>query len=362
MRSIFLETHNINNLYSGFGQFNFNLAKALSEETEFLNKHDIILNCSNNLAKKQLGKNLSYNKYWQVTRYPLFRVKKKVDLWHSVNQNTKIEPYLDDTPYLLTVHDVNFMEEEEGDHLDFRINQFKNKIERSAALVYISEYAKKSTHEHFKVPDIPEYVIYNGNTLINSTSKFVDEKCSNPIPARPFIFSIGQVVEKKNFHTLIDMLKFLPDIDLVIAGEMKSEYAEFLTEKVKELQLEERVLLVGSITESDKIFYYKNCLAFGFPSLREGFGLPVLEAMTFGKPVFLSTKTSLPEIGGEMSFYWEHFDPEYMAHVFEKRMEAFNKDKDTFKMAYKNHSKQFTWQNAAKQYIEVYKSILDSTS
>jgi len=62
------------------------------------------------------------------------------------------------------------------------------------------------------------------------------------------------------------------------------------------------VSLLGTISESDKIFYYKNCLAFAFPSLREGFGFPVLEAMTFGKPVFLSNKTSLPEIGGSHAF------------------------------------------------------------
>ncbi|ALJ05214.1 glycosyl transferase family 1 [Pseudalgibacter alginicilyticus] len=358
LKSIFLETHNINNLYSGFGQFNFNLAKALSEQKEFLEDHKIILNCSNSVTEKELGENLCYNKYWQITRYPFFRIKKKFDLWHSVNQNTKIEPYLDDMPYLLTVHDVNFMEEESGERLDFRINQFKNKIERSNALVYISEYAKKSTHEHFNVPDIPEYVIYNGNTLTNNMISTSGNVCSNRIPNKPFIFSIGQVVEKKNFHTLIDMLKFLPDIDLVIAGDMKTEYADFLTQKVLEYKFEDRVFLLGRITESDKIFFYKNCLAFTFPSLREGFGLPVLEAMTFGKPVFLSTKTSLPEIGGEKSFYWENFDPQYMAEIFNKGMAEFDSDKETFVKAYINHSKKFTWENAAKQYIEVYERIL----
>ena len=357
-KKIFLETHNIRNLYSGFGQFNFNLAKALSKETEFLNEHQLILNCNNDNIKKELGKCISYNKYFPLTRYPFFRIKKSFHLWHSVNQNTKIEPARTSTPYLLTIHDINFLEERKGKDLELRINQLKNKIERSDAIVYVSEFAKINTHNHFKIPDVPEFVIYNGNNLNYKYSKYSEIYCSGYVPDKPFIFTIGQVTEKKNFHTLIEMLPYINDINLVIAGEMKSEYAEILKQKIQTYKLENRVFLVGPISESDKIFYYKNCLAFAFPSLREGFGLPVLEAMTFGKPVFLSNKTSLPEIGGKDAFYWENFEPEYMAKVFNEGMTKFHNDKKTYISAYKNRAKQFTWENAAKEYMNVYKSIL----
>jgi glycosyltransferase involved in cell wall biosynthesis len=358
-KKIFLETHNIKNLNTGFGQFNFNLAKALSNETEFINEHEVILNCDNDRVRKELGESLSYNTYLPITRYSFFRIKKNFSLWHSVNQNTKIEPATNNIPYLLTIHDVNFLEEETGSKLEFRINQFKNKIKRSSAIVYISEFAKTSTHEHFNIPNIPEYVIYNGNNL-NNYSKHSETVCTGFIPDKPFIFSIGQVVEKKNFHTLIEMLRFLNDVQLVIAGEMKSHYAETLKEKVKLYGLENRVFLLGTISESDKIYYYKNCLALGFPSLREGFGLPILEAMTFGKPVFLSNKTSLPEIGGQNSFYWDNFDPEYMATIFNEGIIQFNENKEMYISAYKQHAQKFTWENAAKEYMTVYKSILNN--
>ncbi|MEN3324623.1 glycosyltransferase family 1 protein [Mariniflexile soesokkakense] len=357
-KNIFLETHNIKNLHSGFGQFNFNLAKALSKETEFLNDHEIVLNCNNDSVKKELNGNISFNKYLPITRYPLFRIKKKFNLWHSVNQNTKIEPASKNVPYLLTIHDVNFLEEESGKGLDFRVNQLKSKIKRSAAIVYVSEFAKQSTHAHFHIPDIPEYVIYNGNNFNNNPARNIEINNTKYNPNKPFIFSIGQVVEKKNFHTLIEMLRFLSDIVLVIAGGLNTAYAELLKEKIQYYKLENRVVLLGNISESDKIYYYKNCHAFAFPSLREGFGLPVLEAMTFGKPVFLSNKTSLPEIGGTHSFYWDNFDAEEMANVFETGMSMFEGNKDIFKSAYINRSQQFTWEKAAKQYTEVYKSIL----
>ncbi|OBX22154.1 glycosyltransferase involved in cell wall biosynthesis [Gelidibacter algens] len=357
-KSIFLETHNINNLYSGFGQFNFNLARALSEETEFLGEHQIVLNCNNVYIKKELGNRLSYNRYWQISRYPLFRIKKKYNLWHSVNQNTKIEPFSRETPYLLTVHDINFIEEDTGGRLNFRINQFKDKIKRSNGVVYISEFAKSMTHQHFNVPSVPEYVIYNGNTLNNKSMILTENSYTKFLPTRPFIFSIGQLVEKKNFHTLIEMLRILSNVDLVIAGDLKTDYAEILKQLIQKYRLQTKVFLLGSITESDKIFYYKNCLAFAFPSLREGFGLPVIEAMTFGKPIFLSSRTSLPEIGGVDSFYWENFEPQYMAKVFEEGMSKFEANKDWLTSSYINRSLQFSWSNAAKQYTEVYKSIL----
>ncbi|WP_010181328.1 glycosyltransferase family 4 protein [Aquimarina agarilytica] len=362
MKKIFLETHNINNLKSGFGQFNLNLVKALAEETDFLKDHKIICNYNKNKVKKELGDSIFYKKYRQITRYPLFRVKTKFDLWHSVNQNTKIEPFLKSTPYLLTIHDVNFMEEDSGERLDFRIKQFKGKIARSNAIVYISEFAKRSTHQHFKIPNIPEYVIYNGNTFNNVNNSNKDLKTSpfSPPSNKPFIFSIGQMVEKKNFHTLIEMVKFLPDLNLILAGDIRTEYTERLKKIIIDEKLSNRVHIVGRINDDEKIYYYKNCLAFTFPSLREGFGLPVLEAMTFGKPVFLANKSSLPEIGGKHSFYWDHFDPEYMADIFTKGMHDFNTNENFYINEYIKHSKKFTWENAAKQYIEVYKSILEN--
>ncbi|WP_372757108.1 glycosyltransferase family 4 protein [Mariniflexile sp.] len=359
-KQIFLETHNVKNLHSGFGQFNFNLARALSKETEFLNEHEVILNCNNKSVKEELQSTISFNKYRPITRYPLFRMRKKFSLWHSVNQNTKIEPASKNVPYLLTIHDVNFLEEESGKQLDFRINQLKNKINRSSAIVYVSEFAKQNTHANFNIPDIPEYVIYNGNNFNVNASNYMENYQIKYVPNKPYIFSIGQVVEKKNFHTLIEMLRLLADIVLVIAGELKTAYAELLKEKIQQYKLENRVFLLGNITESDKIFYYKNCLAFAFPSLREGFGLPVLEAMTFGKPVFLSNKTSLPEIGGTHSFYWDNFDAKDMATVFETGMNTFQGNKAMFESAYINRSQQFTWEKAAKDYINIYKNILEN--
>jgi glycosyltransferase involved in cell wall biosynthesis len=102
----------------------------------------------------------------------------------------------------------------------------------------------------------------------------------------------------------------------------------------------------------------KNCTAFLFPSIREGFGLPPIEAMSFGKPVFLSDKTSLPEIGGEVSNYWTNFDPEYMKEVLLNGLSHFESNKIEIETLLKKRAASFDWKVAAAQYFDVYKQIL----
>ena len=100
---------------------------------------------------------------------------------------------------------------------------------------------------------------------------------------------------------------------------------------------------------------YKNCKAFVFPSLNEGFGLPVVEALHFGKPVVLSKLTSLPEIGGEEAMYLDNFLPEEIAS---KIQFAIKNDTSERQKLLKNRASLFSWQKAAEQYLEMYSAVL----
>ena len=102
----------------------------------------------------------------------------------------------------------------------------------------------------------------------------------------------------------------------------------------------------------------RNCDAFLFPSLTEGFGLPVIEAMQFGKPVFLFKATSLPEVGGTLAFYWSSFDPDAMAAVFHAGMAAFASDPN-YPLESIAHARRFSWDKAASEYLAFYREILD---
>ncbi|MGJ8667752.1 MAG: glycosyltransferase family 4 protein [Patiriisocius sp.] len=355
MHQVFLESHNLKNKFTGFGQFNYHLIKALAQQdTSGMN---ITLHAKDvDALKKEFGTKFYYKKYKSITRHKPFRIKKKYDVWHCLNQNIKIEPFYN-IPYVLTVHDIHFVTEgSEGLQKKLR-QKFEAKLKRSNSIVYISNFAKQDTHAHFNVPNVPEYIIYNGNTI---TDVDIPTSFKPTIKTeRPYLFSIGDFSERKNFISLVEMLRHTPEYDLVLAGNNTSLYANKLAQLVTQYGLEDRVFKLGKIEDVEKHYYFKNCEAFVFPSHREGFGIPPIEAMYFGKPVFLSNNTSLPEIGGENSFYWDHFEPKYMAKVLQEGMQTFKQNQPILEDWYIKRAKSFDWNDTAKKYIEVYQSLLD---
>ncbi|MFC4634152.1 glycosyltransferase family 4 protein [Dokdonia ponticola] len=352
--TVFLESHNIKNLKTGFGQFNYHLIKGIYEAQETDLRCTLYAKNPTPL-QEEFGDYFDYKKYYTLHRRAPFRIRKKYDVWHSLNQNVKIEPH-HDLPYVLTVHDVNFIDEVSTD-LNHESNQrFQAKLDRSHAITYISKYSQASTHKYFKVPNVPEHIIYNGNTLEIITLP----KDHHPKVAieGPFLFSIGEFSTRKNFHSLVEMLALVPEYKLVLSGNSGTDYAKTtLQASIEKHGLQDRVIITGKISEFDKQYYLKHCTAFVFPSLREGFGIPPIEAMRFGKPVFISNNTSLPEVGGTHAFYWDHYDPEYMATVLKEGLAMYFKNQEALSKAYIEHTKQFSWARAAQHYIDVYKSL-----
>ncbi|MFC7444498.1 glycosyltransferase family 4 protein [Mesoflavibacter profundi] len=353
MKHVFLESHNIKNQFNGFGQFNYHLINGLYNAQ--IEDFKITLNAKNTTPlKDKYGNYFNYKTYKSLSRKPLFRIKKKYDVWHSLNQNIKVEPFFN-IPYVLTVHDVNFVDEV-SNNMDHKVNRrFKEKLKRSHAITYISEFAKQSTHKHFDVPNVPEYVIYNGNPISELQTDF---KAVTPVTKRPFLFFIGGLTVRKNPHTLVQMLEHLPDFDLVLAGSTKDDYTTNVLETaIAKTNTKHQIHILGKISSTEKHYYYKHCAALVFPSLLEGFGLPPIEVMSYGKPVFLSNLTSLPEIGGKHAFYWDNFDPKYMANVLIEGLHKYETNKAFYINTYQERAKSFNWDTAALHYADVYRSL-----
>src|SRR5690606_39999229 len=162
---------------------------------------------------------------------------------------------------------------------------------------------------------------------------------------------------KKNFHVLPCLLRG-NGYELVIAGSARSPYRDKILEEARRHHVAERVKIIGNISQEEKFWYYRHCEAFVFPSIAEGFGLPVIEAMHFSKPTFISRLTSLPEIGRDFAYYFDSFDPDAMSEVFDRGMSTpFTLAK---KQAMAQHAASFSWDRAASQYLDVYRSLARS--
>ena len=221
---------------------------------------------------------------------------------------------------LLTVHDLNFLYEKAGNKQKKYIAKLQKLVDRADRIVAISEFTKNDLIRHIDVGEKHIDVIYNGCNIYRGEIRQPDS-----LPAKDFIFSVATVLPKKNFHVLPCLLKGT-DLELVIAGN-KSDYVNVILEEARKYGVEERVKIVGPIEERVKHWYLKNCKAFVFPSIAEGFGLPVLEAMAYGKPVFLSRHTCLPEIGGDYAYYFNmDFDRELMQVEFKRGLEDYYGD------------------------------------
>ncbi len=124
---------------------------------------------------------------------------------------------------------------------------------------------------------------------------------------------------------------------------------------IRENQLT-NVFLTDVISQSEKIWLYRNCEAFLFPSEGEGFGLPVVEAMQFGKAVFAANRTSLPEVCNGHAIMWEHLDTESMVQSIREHLPDFYKDKERLEKI-KEYAASFSYEKHIQAYLDLYREL-----
>jgi glycosyltransferase involved in cell wall biosynthesis len=301
-----------------------------------------------------LGQSVGYVPHHHFHRL-FFPAGERFDVVHFADQYCRFGPARVRARTIMTVHDMNqIYEQKPGTRKLARyMRRMRTKIEGADKVVAISHYVANDLARHFPQAREKISVIYNGSDYTTAP----DRHRPQTDPEGRFLFSVGMVCAKKNFHVLVPLLRN-NDRKLVISGIVIDEYRQKILDEAARYGVSERVLVTGPVSQHDKDWYYANCEAFVFPSLAEGFGLPVIEAMHHAKPVFLSTLTSLPEIGADVAYYFDNFEPDHMAAVLERGLAHFaaNHGPDTAR----HHASQFTWEKAAAAYLALYRSCLQA--
>jgi glycosyltransferase involved in cell wall biosynthesis len=348
MLKVLVDFYRLKEVNSGLGYFSNQLGRALASQGAKRVDFTFLLPKYFNFSPP-ISVNIIFASFLRIL-FP--KVNKTYDVWHSSSQLPKILPPKK-TKFILTIHDLNFLIEKKPKKRVTYLKKLQNKVDRADAITSISYYTKSLIEQHIALHGKKVHVIYNG---VESPAKFA--------PCRPqwasdkkFFFSIGYFSAKKNWEVLIDMMTEFPDYHLIISGFNDTAYGNQCKEIIQQKGLTDRIVLSGPISNEEKSWLYANCAAFLFPSLAEGFGMPAVEAMKLGKPVFLSKFTSLLEIGGDAAFYFENFDKRSMKLKITKGLQTYNADRQAHQDKIQSHASNFDWDKAAKKYIELYKSF-----
>ncbi len=298
-----------------------------------------------------------WQKYFPVStkKYELIHVTHQLsDYFHGIKKNQK---------KIVTLHDLNFLHEELSQQKkNKRIKLIQKNIGNASAIVCISEFAKddflKNIHLFELKKDVLIDSVYNG-LIFPELSEYYSEKLQY-MKKKKYILNIGVLFPKKNQLVLLDFLA-QTDLDLVlVSSSFKTEYREKFLERIKDLKLENRVHILQDVEDADKNFLLQNCESYIHPSLAEGFGIPPVEAMYFGKPVFLSNKTSLPEIGGDVAYYFDNFSPEKMLETYKNGMQNYCSEIEVCREKLHLRALNFGAKKMAENYLAIYEKVLQN--
>ena len=284
----------------------------------------------------------------------------RIDLWHVTNQQSKYLPLDPRVPTLLTIHDLNFLHDEEGQDAARRaakLADVQRRVDRAVAVTTVSEASARDVRDHVDLRGKPVHVVHNGLPPPPPAASRPPAFLAQFPADGPFLFTIGNALPHKNFHVLLDLLAHLPTRRLVIAGKKDTPYGRFLEQEIVRRGLAGRVVMPGEVSDGDRQWLYERCEAFLFPSLAEGFGFPVLESLQCGRPAFMPRRTSLPEVAGDLGCYFDSFAPDHMAAVLTAGLATVAADPD-FAGRARRQAARFSWAAAARRYAALYAGLL----
>lgn len=339
----------IGSLQDGLGEFALQMGRHVALHAAEWRQRDAVVfhfHCREKLAGV-FGPEVQYLPVtrWQRTSHvqPLV-----YSLWHSLHQLNKTLPPQGVTQRLLTVHDLNYLYGRNAFSTWRHQRRTQALMRRTDHVVAISEYAATDVRQHLGWRG-PLDVIYRGPRAFAGTPEPLPGWA--PKPQQPFLFHLSRMSPSKNPASLMGMAAQWPEMRFVFCGPPTHD-AKLLKATTQLPNVEFHF----GISEAQKAWAFEHCVGFLFPSLTEGFGLPPVEAMQFGKPVFLSRLTSLPEVGGDAAYYFDDWAPAAMRAVVEEGMRRGAMPARIAEV--RQHALRFDWVQAADRYLALYRRLL----
>lgn len=354
----------------GIGQFAYNVLKGL-EKIDKKNSYILYLKQPPlpDLPKERGGwqyRVFGPGKLWTQVGLPikLFTQKEKLDIFFSPSHYA---PRFSPFPTVISIMDLgHHRHPEQFAKKDlYQLTQWeKYSVKNSSAIITISEFSKSEIIKIYKYPAERITVAHPGydeprTANRESGIKGIEKKYG--IKGKYFLY-LGTLKPNKNIEGLIEAFNILTKtyyqkpVALVVAGK-KGWLYETIFEKVKRLGLENRVIFTGFLAEEEKPYLIAGAEAFVLPSFYEGFGIPVLEAMSLGVPVITSNAASMPEVGGEAAFYCDPKSPRDIAQAMRKVLGLKKSQRDEIIAKSRQQAKKFSWENCCQKVLAALENV-----
>ena len=324
---------------------------------------DRCLEDSKNVHIIEIGGNIY--PIWEQITLPKAVSELKLDLLHCTS-NT--EPIWCSAPLVLTLHDIIFMEPRDKSNKSLYQNMgwlyrrliVPRILKKCKYIITVSDFERNNIITRLGIPSERMVMIYNGYNEWFKPLKDLDMKYRKYIKEPGYFFFLGNTDPKKNTErTLIAYSKYLELSKVkrkLLMADLDKSYLDDIIVKNHIENIYPNIQMPGYIVNSDLPYIYNNAFAFLYTSLRESFGIPLLEAMACGTPVITSNTSSMPEIGGRNAILVNPESPGEIAQMMIK----LEKDRDFYDQQKElgiKRAKLFSWRQTAEQLLEVYERV-----
>jgi len=300
---------------------------------------------------------------WKFSRWPTLKNQLgEIDLIHATNYLAP--PVSKDTPLLITIHDVTMVKFPElvSPKVRSLIPILKKRISAGAHIHVPTMAIQKDVEEYFakELSDTNKiHIVPFGVPTITESEP--SEKIKKLVNADPYILSIGMLEPRKNHARLIESFEAVyeknPHIRLFLVGPDGPARPQ-IDEALSKLSYEarSRITITGHVSNNDRSYILRHALLLAYPSIYEGFGLPILEAMATTTAIVTSKEGSLAEVGGDACEFVDPYSPNDIARGINLLLEDSELRKVLIKKGEK-HLKKYTWEKTAQDLTQIYANI-----
>jgi glycosyltransferase involved in cell wall biosynthesis len=326
-------------------------------KTKFLKNH------SNVKIVTPTGIYKKMKSYWRSVRLEKQLLKDGVEVFHGLSHEIPRKNKLSKIKYVVTIHDLIFLRFPENyNRIDREI--YKKKVEYACTtadkIIAISEQTKRDLMEFLKVPSHKIEVIYQScaasfHHISDYRYRHLVQKKYN-LPEN-YILYVGTIEKRKNLATLVEAIgKSNTQLPLVAIGK-QTDYTKEVMDMIDKYKLGNQVALLQNVTFLDLPSIYQSANLFVYPSLFEGFGIPVLEALYSKTPVIAATGSCLEEAGGPNSIYVDPKNSDELAQQIDRVIENGELQLEMKEKGFE-YAQNFNSQKQAKAVLEVYEKLV----